>query len=98
MHCRLPAVVLQRAQVPQLNESDSAVRLVDTVLVLHPPVAGQSDVLGRLGAVGRGTPLHGPDRPPRTQQHVPAVRVGGLRREPGKQGGVKKGEEIKVLL
>lgn len=46
-------------------------------------MAGQSDVLGRLGPVGCRTPLHGPDGSTCKQEHVPAVRVRRGRREPG---------------
>lgn len=78
-----PAVALQLANIPQLNESRSSVYLVDIVLVLHPLMTGQSYILGCRRAIGCRTPLHGPDGSTCKQQHVPAIWVGRQCLEPG---------------
>lgn len=78
-----PAVALQLADIPQLNESRSSVYLVDMVLVLHPLMTGQSYILGCQRAIRCRTPLHGPDGATCKQQHVPAIWVRRQCLEPG---------------
>lgn len=71
----VPAVVLQPADVPQLNESRPTVCLVDVVLVIHPSMTGQSYVLRRRSTIRCGTPLQGPDWPACIQHRVPSIGV-----------------------
>ena len=77
-----PGVVLQLAQVPDLQERGLGVGPGHLVPVVHALVAVDGGDLATPPAVRTGAPLHGPDRAAREEAHVPAFGVEGLGFEP----------------